>query len=124
MTAAPIPPPRAAALPRLVHAAVALGALAGAVVLIGPVALALWIVPDVALLPGMSREFGDGRLAPRAVPLYNAVHALPGPIVLGATAAVIASPLLAGLALVWLSHITGDRALGFGLRTPDGWQRG
>lgn len=124
MTAAPIPSPRAAALPRVIHGAVALAALAGAVVLIGPVALALWIVPDVALLPGISKEFGDGRLAPRAVPFYNAVHALPGPIVLGVLAAVIASPLLAGLALVWLSHITGDRALGFGLRTRDGWQRG
>ncbi len=122
MTAATVAP--RTVLPRLIHAVVAIAALGGAVVLIGPVALALWIVPDVALLPGLSKEFGDGRLAPRAVPLYNAAHALPGPVVLGVVAAVTVSPLLAGLALVWLSHITGDRALGFGLRTPEGWQRG
>ncbi|UUY04204.1 DUF4260 domain-containing protein [Svornostia abyssi] len=122
MTAATVAP--RTVLPRLVHAVVAIAALGGAVVLIGPVALALWIVPDVALLPGLSKEFGDGRLAPRAVPFYNAAHALPGPVVLGVVAAVTVSPLLAGLALVWLSHITGDRALGYGLRTPEGWQRG
>lgn len=25
--------------------------------------------------------------------------------------------------LAWLVHIAADRALGYGLRTPDGWQR-
>lgn len=127
MTAAPVPSPRTApAVPRrVVLAVVSLTALAGAIVLIGPVALALWLVPDVALLLGINREFGDqGRLAPRAVPAYNALHALPGPFVLGAIAAVTANPFLAGLALVWLSHVTGDRAMGYGLRTREGWQRG
>jgi hypothetical protein len=99
--------------------------MTGAIALIGPVALALWLVPDVALLLGINREFGDhGRLAPRAVPAYNALHALPGPVVLSAVAAAIANPFLAGLALVWLSHVTGDRAMGYGLRARDGGQRG
>lgn len=110
---------------RLVLGAVALASIAGAIALIGPVALALWLVPDVALLAGMSKEFAaDGRLAPRAVPLYNALHGLPGPLLLGVVGAVLASPFAAGLALVWLSHITADRALGYGLRTKDGYQRG
>ncbi len=81
----------------------------------------LWLAPDVALLAGMSREFADGRLAPRAVPLYNALHHLLGPALLGAAAVVgIVSPVLA---LAWLSHVTVDRALGFGLRTKEGLQR-
>lgn len=110
---------------RLALAAVALASLAAAIALIGPVALAFWLLPDVALLAGMSKEFaGDGRLAPRAVPLYNALHGLPGPVALGLVAAVLASPFVAGLTLVWLSHITADRALGYGLRTKDGYQRG
>ena len=110
---------------RLAFSVVAFASIGAAIALIGPVALAFWLVPDVALLAGMSKEFaGDGRLAPGAVPLYNALHSLPGPVALGVVAAILASPFVAGLALVWLSHITADRALGYGLRTKDGDQRG
>ena len=98
-----------------IGAAVA-GALVGS-----PWLLALWIVPDVALLAGM--DGGAGRLAPRAVPAYNALHALPGPLALIAAGALL-SPALAGAGLVWLSHVLMDRSLGYGLRTRDGWQRG
>jgi uncharacterized protein DUF4260 len=101
-----------------------LAAQAGAVALIGPWALPLWLVPDIALLAGISREANAaGRLASRAVPLYNAVHALPGPVALVAAGA-LASPALLGLGLVWLSHVLVDRAAGYGLRAPDGSVRG
>jgi hypothetical protein len=103
-------------------AAVATAAATAAAVLASPWILLLWLVPDVALLAGMSREFGEqGRLAPRAVPAYNALHALPGPVLL--TAAGVAAPVLLPLGLVWLSHVLADRALGYGLRGRDGWQR-
>ncbi len=103
-------------------AAVATAAAVAAAVLASPWILLLWLVPDVALLAGMSREFGEhGRLAPRAVPAYNALHALPGPVLL--TAAGVAAPVLLSLGLVWLSHVLADRALGYGLRGRDGWQR-
>ncbi len=103
-------------------AAVATAAAVAAAVLASPWILLLWLVPDVALLAGMSREFGEqGRLAPRAVPAYNALHALPGPVLL--TAAGVAAPVLLPLGLVWLSHVLADRALGYGLRGRDGWQR-
>ena len=60
----------------------------------------------------------------RAVPAYNALHRIWGPLALGLLAAVGFLPpaLLVG-ALVWGFHIFFDRAIGYGLRTPDGFQR-
>lgn len=96
---------------------------AAALLLLGPWVLALWLLPDVALLAGMSREFaGNGRLAPRAVSAYNAVHAYPAPVLL-ALAGLVAVPALLGLGLVWIAHVAIDRACGYGLRSADGFQR-
>lgn len=101
-----------------------LAALAGAVALLGPWAFAFWLAPDLTMLIGFSRELSaHGRLAPRTVPYYNAVHALPGPVVLLGVALAFL-PVLLGPALLWLSHVLIDRALGYGLRTADGRQRG
>jgi hypothetical protein len=41
------------------------------------------------------------------------------PVVLGAGGTAV--PFTFGLA--WLAHIAGERALGYGLRAADGWQR-
>jgi len=102
---------------------VAVGSLVAAMLVFSPWAPALWLVPDVALLAGLSKDMArDGRLAPRAVPLYNALHALPGPLALIAAGAVT-TPAVLGLGLIWLSHVAGDRALGYGLRDRDGFQR-
>jgi hypothetical protein len=118
-------PSRVTPLTRVLVAVTGLAALAGAVVLIGPWAFALWLAPDVALLAGWQRGFAkDGRLAPRAVPIYNALHAIPGPAAIALTGAAAASPLVAGLGVLWLSHVLIDRAMGYGLRTPEGEQRG
>jgi hypothetical protein len=104
--------PRTALLTLGVLAAVAAAAVAG------PWVLALWLLPDVALLGGLR----DGRLAPRAVPVYNALHALPAPAALTAAGAVTGGLPLA-LGLLWLSHVGIDRGLGYGLRAPDGTVR-
>jgi hypothetical protein len=79
------------------------------------------LAPDVALAGGMDR----GRLNPRAVPFYNALHAYWAPVVLMAVAAtgVIALGWFV-LGLAWTTHIAVDRALGYGLRDRDGFQRG
>ena len=109
---------------RLAWLSAGVGAAAVSVALLGPWALALWLLPDVALLLGVSRELPeDGRLAPRAVPLYNTVHALPGPLIV-VTAGIVVSPALLGLGLIWLSHVAVDRACGYGPRDRDGQQRG
>jgi hypothetical protein len=109
---------RPLALPRPAWALIGFAALGVAVVAIGPWAFALWLVPDAALLVGGRR---DGRIAPWAVPFYNAAHALPGPLALGAAAAV--SPALLPFAVLWLSHVALDRSIGYGLRAADGAQR-
>lgn len=114
---------RALALPRPVWAAVGLAALAASVVLIGPWAFALWLLPDLSIAAGGRNAFtGDGRLAPRAVVGYNAAHALAGPVAL-ALVGLVASPVALAAGVLWLSHVCLDRALGYGLRAPDGSQR-
>jgi hypothetical protein len=83
------------------------------------------IGPDVALLLGVGRGLDRGQLHPRAVPLYNALHRVHGPVALWlvSVAGLVPAGFLAG-ALAWGAHIALDRALGYGLRTPDGHQRG
>lgn len=109
---------------RIALATAGLGALAAATVLIGFLAPALWLAPDLTMLAGLSRDMPrDGRMPARAVPFYNAAHALAGPLALTA-AGLLAGPLVLGLGLTWLSHVLIDRAAGYGLRSPEGFQRG
>ena len=89
-------------------------------------ALVFGLAPDLAFLFTAGQGLAKGQLHPRAVPLYNALHSLVGPIALGTSAALG----LFGLDVVWLvaalawaAHIATDRALGFGHRTPEGFQR-
>mgnify|MGYP001170023079 CR=1 FL=1 len=113
----------------------ALWALAGVALLVVAIALDGWtwtvlavaIAPDLPLLAGFGRDLAPGQLHPRAVPWYNAVHALPGPATLAVAGALVAAtghgttPLVVGL--VWAAHVSVDRACGFGLRTAQGLQR-
>lgn len=87
--------------------------------------VAFWVLllaPDIGLVlaPVLGRMPGRGAIPPRAVPIYNIAHTFTVPVVLW-----LAS-LAAGIApwplLGWLIHISADRALGFGLRGPDGGQ--
>ena len=80
-------------------------------------------MPDIALFVGIGTGLAKGRLHPRAVPLYNALHRFPGPIAFGILAAAfLPAGYLVG-ALAWGLHIAIDRVAGYGLRTPDGFQR-
>jgi len=80
--------------------------------------------PDLALFAGIAPGLEQGRLHPRAVPLYNALHRFWGPLALGILAASgIASPGFLVGAIAWALHIAVDRTVGYGLRTPDGFQR-
>jgi hypothetical protein len=80
--------------------------------------------PDVALLLGAGSGLARGQLHPRAVPLYNLLHRFWGPLALGvvAVAAGLSAAWVVG-ALAWALHVAIDRAAGYGLRTPDGFQR-
>ena len=80
------------------------------------------IGPDLALLFGISSTLEKGQLHPRAVRLYNALHSYWGPGLLAAAVIVLPAGYLIG-ALAWAFHISLDRALGYGMRTRDGFQR-
>jgi hypothetical protein len=115
---------------RLAYAALAAG-LVGLIVLVyaretvgwWPV-VAFGLAPDLPLLLGAGKGLERGRLHPRAVPLYNAAHRFWGPLTLAAIALVASLPAawLVG-ALAWATHVAVDRAVGYGLRTRDGFQR-
>ena len=80
-------------------------------------------MPDVALFVGIAPGLAKGQLHSRAVPLYNALHRFTGPLALAiAAAAFLPLGYLVG-ALAWGLHIAVDRVAGYGLRTPDGFQR-
>jgi hypothetical protein len=80
--------------------------------------------PDVALFLGAGSGLAKGQLHPRAVGLYNLLHRFWGPLVLAALASsgLIPFGYFIG-ALAWALHISLDRAVGYGLRTRDGFQR-
>jgi hypothetical protein len=90
-------------------------------------ALFFALAPDLAFLFGIAPGLARGQLHPRAVPLYNALHSPLGPIALATAAALNVFGLdvvwFIG-ALAWAAHIATDRALGFGPRNKDGFQRG
>ncbi len=80
--------------------------------------------PDLALFLGVGAGLAKGQLHPRAVPVYNLLHRFWGPIALLVVALVL--PLSLGWligALAWAFHVSLDRTVGYGLRTPDGFQR-
>jgi len=80
--------------------------------------------PDLTLLAGLGSDLARGQLHPRAVVPYNVVHSMWSPLALLLIACLPGMPLgyfIGGLA--WSLHIAIDRALGYGLRTRDGFQR-
>jgi Domain of unknown function (DUF4260) len=93
----------------------------------GPLALALAfaLAPDLPMLIGANRGLARGQLAPAAVPFYNATHRVWGPLLLlvACTFLVDSAALFTG-GLAWLAHVALDRAVGYGLRGRDGFQRG
>jgi hypothetical protein len=80
--------------------------------------------PDLALFAGFGAGLAKGQLHSRAVPAYNLLHRFWGPIALALLAAfqVVSLAFFIG-ALAWAFHVALDRALGYGLRTRDGFQR-
>jgi hypothetical protein len=81
------------------------------------------ILPDISFLFGMSSGLARGRLHPRAVPIYNALHRYWAPGALIGVTFIVQSPEYMAAGLAWVAHISFDRSLGFGLRTPEGFQR-
>ena len=93
---------------------------------LGPAPIALFLVlPDLTFIAGAGQPHAPRQLPARAVPFYNAAHHPLPPLVLIAATSLALLPLtwfVAGLA--WFAHVALDRSLGYGPRTPEGWQRG
>src|SRR2546426_6495306 len=83
------------------------------------------LAPDVfGLLPAtlLGRAHARGYLPPRGVWLYNAWHTFTVPILVGVVALLLLPIGSPWPVLGWLTHISIDRLLGFGLRGDDGGQ--
>lgn len=80
--------------------------------------------PDLALFLGAGTGLAKGQLHPRAVGAYNLLHRFQGPLGVLALSAFGVLPLGFAIgALAWAFHVALDRAIGYGLRTRDGFQR-
>lgn len=53
--------------------------------------------------------------------IYNLAHSLIGPLLLAATGGLTGNHQATAFALIWLAHVGFDRALGYGLKSPDGF---
>jgi hypothetical protein len=75
----------------------------------------LILAPDLSML-GYLAGPSVGAVA------YNALHILIAPLVLGLAGVLLAAPITAAVALIWIAHIAIDRALGYGLKLPTGFR--
>lgn len=92
-------------------------ATTGFVLLDGP----LWLYLVLALAPDIAMV---GYLAgpDRGSTIYNLAHTYVAPIALIAVAWWLVVPMGVLGGLVWAAHIGADRALGYGLKHPTGFQ--
>ncbi|WP_322410386.1 DUF4260 family protein [Microbacterium invictum] len=81
------------------------------------------IAPDILPLFAFRTPTEPGRMPRTMVPVYNATHALVGPILLAGLALVVGSADILLVAASWLTHILWDRAVGYELRGKDGAPR-
>jgi hypothetical protein len=81
----------------------------------------LFLAPDVSLL-GYLRSADKGSANKASAAFYNLVHCYVLPLVLGLLAWERGSVLGVQLALIWMSHISFDRCLGYGLKFPESFR--
>ncbi|QPC89108.1 DUF4260 domain-containing protein [Mesorhizobium sp. INR15] len=93
-------------------AAIAFYALAGA---------SWWLFALLILAPDLSMF---GYLAgPRVGAVcYNALHILILPVLMVLAGKLLGNVTVTAVALIWIAHIAIDRALGYGLKLPSGFQ--
>jgi hypothetical protein len=104
-------------LPRLLLHAEGAAVAAGAVALYFYADYPWWLLLALALAPDLSLA---GYLAGRRVgsAIYNAAHTYVPPVALGAIGVIAGADLAMQLALIWITHIGVDRAIGYGLKYP------
>ena len=86
--------------------------------------LAFGLMPDIALFAGIGTGLAKGQLHRRAVLPYNLLHSFVGPALLAAVALILHFDSVWPVgALAWATHISVDRAAGYGMRNANGFQR-
>lgn len=75
----------------------------------------LFLAPDLSML-GYLRDRRIGAAA------YNLGHTYAVPLTLVAAGVLLGEAALVRLPLIWTAHIGFDRALGYGLKLPSGFQ--
>ncbi len=80
-----------------------------------------WLWPLILLAPDLAMI---GYLAgPRVgAALYNAAHLYGLALLLAVLGVVSGLPILIAIGGLWLAHIGVDRALGYGLKSPEGFR--
>ena len=108
-------------LPRLLLGAEGVAVAAAAIALYFYADYPWWLLVALALAPDVSMA---GYLAgPRiGAACYDAVHTYVVPVALGATGVIADADVAIQIALIWLTHIGVDRALGYGLKYPSGFK--
>ena len=108
-------------LPRLLLHTEGLAVAAAALTLYFHAGYAWWLLVLLALAPDLS-AVGYVAGARAGAAWYDTAHTYVGPVAL-ATAGVLSGTRIATeLALIWLTHIGIDRALGYGLKYPSGFK--
>jgi hypothetical protein len=74
----------------------------------------LFLAPDLSFIAYLA----DSRTG--AI-IYNAAHSHLAPVALMTAGFALGEPLILSLAMIWLSHIGLDRALGYGLKYQAGF---
>lgn len=75
----------------------------------------LFFMPDLALLGYLASQ-RTGNV------LYNFTHSYVGPLLMACSGALTKDPFFIMCAVIWLSHLSFDRMLGFGLKTGKGFR--
>jgi len=80
-----------------------------------------WLFALLILAPDLSMlgYFAGPRVGAIA---YNALHMLVVPLLLAVAGYVLPNSTATALGLIWIVHIAVDRALGYGLKLPSGFQ--
>jgi hypothetical protein len=80
-----------------------------------------WLVVVVGLAPDLAMAAYAAGPRVGAV-VYDLAHTYAFPVILGAVGVVADGGSAVALALIWLTHIGVDRAIGYGLKYPSGFK--
>lgn len=112
--------PAVAGMPRLLLRLEGLALAVVAVYLYPRVSDSWWLFAALILAPDLS--FLAYLAGPRVgAAVYNAAHTTVLPFALVLLGLLLPAIILVAIALIWLAHIGIDRALGFGLKYPNGF---